>query len=54
MNCGFFGVASISIIKIILKVHDEARRQARPSEPRLRCSKQTYIDRWYASNYRLS
>jgi hypothetical protein len=44
MHFNFFGVASISTINIILKEHDEARRPARPSEPRLRCSEQTYID----------
>jgi hypothetical protein len=44
MYFNFFGVASISTINIILKDHDEARRPARRSESRLRCSEQIYID----------
>jgi len=44
MHYNFFVVVIISIVNIILKVHDDARRPARPSEPRLRCSEQTYID----------
>jgi len=44
MHFNLFGLASISCKNISLKVHDEARRPARPSKPRLRCSEQTYTD----------